>query len=138
MKKHLLVAVLVAVSLGLGVSNTPINAQAKTLSTLPKALRGNWKKHLGWGHYKQSTWEKAYTYVGHKHSFWEGMTQSDTYPSTVRYVISKGHGLYKVHVKTTMGGTSYHVVTMKRTKHTLRVIQNGYGITYTSHHKAIE
>ncbi len=34
--------------------------------------------------------------------------------------------------------TSYHVVTMKRTKHTLRVIQNGYGMTYTSHHKAIE
>ncbi|WP_395390480.1 MULTISPECIES: hypothetical protein [Levilactobacillus] len=61
MKKHLLVAVLAAVSLGLGVSNAPINAQAKTLSTLPKALRGNWKKHLGWGHYKQNTWEKAYT-----------------------------------------------------------------------------
>lgn len=142
MKKNTLMIGLAMVSLDLGLSAAPTTANAKVYSTLTKALRGNWKKHLSWEHNNGKTWEHAYTYVGYKHSFWTGMTQSDTYPETVRYVIGKGHGVYKVHTKTTMGGTQYHVDTMKRTKKSLRLTRYWGGkkssALYTSHHKAIE
>ncbi|MFC6289117.1 hypothetical protein [Levilactobacillus angrenensis] len=142
MKKNILMIGLAMVSLDLGLSAAPTTANAKVYSTLPKALRGNWKKHLSWEHINGKTWEHAYTYVGYKYSFWTGMTQSDTYPETVRYVIGKGHGVYKVHTKTTIGGTQYHVDTMKRTKKSLRLTSYWGGkkssALYTSHHKAIE
>ncbi|MCH4123547.1 MAG: hypothetical protein LKH74_00135 [Levilactobacillus sp.] len=142
MNKNILMVSLATVSLGLGLSATPVTANAKVYSTLPKVLRGNWKKHIGWEHANGKRWERAYTYVGYKHSFWTGMTGSDTYPETVRYVIGKGHGIYKVHTKTTIGGTQYHIVTMKRTKKSLRLTRYWGGkkslARYTSHHKAIE
>ena len=141
MKKNIVLIGLAVVSLGTSLATTSITASAKVYSTMPKALRGNWKRHLNWEHYKGKAWEHAYTYVGYKHSFYSGMTQADVYPSSVLYVVGKGHGIYKVHTKTTLGGTKYHILTMKRTHHSLRVTSHWGGkstITYTSHHKAIQ
>lgn len=141
MKKNILMIGLAMISLGLGLSAAPTTANAKVYSTLPKALRGNWKRHIKWNYTNGKRWENAYTYEGKKHVFWTGATQMDTYPATVRYVVGKGHGVYKVHTKTTMGGTQYHVVTMKRTKNSLRLTSYWGGKSstlYTSHHKAIQ
>lgn len=135
MKKILTIG-LGMLSLSLILVTTPVTANAKVYSTLPKALRGNWKRHRSWVYIHGSfAYENADIYHGAKHSFWTGRTQQDTYPEKVRYVVSKGHGIYKVHTTTDMGGIHYHIDTFKRTKNTLRI--KGY-ITFTSHHKAIE
>lgn len=140
MKKNIVLANLAILSMGIGLSTTTVTANAKVYSTLPKSLRGNWKKHLRWHRSHGKRWEEAYTYVGYKHTFWTGMSQADTYPETVRYVVSKGHGVYKVHTKTDIGGVKYHVDTFKRTKHTLKIKGSGgwYATIYNSHHKARE
>lgn len=141
MKKNILLLGLVMASLGLGLSVTTVTANAKVYSTLPKALRGNWKKHIKWiRSYNGKRTEAAYTYQGFKHTFWTGEAQADTYRETVRYVVSKGHGVYKVHTKTDIGGVKYHVDTFKRTKHTLKITGNGgwYAPIYNSRHKVIQ
>lgn len=139
MKKNIVLIGMAMVSLGLGLSTTSITANAKVYSTLPKALRGHWKKHVKWARGSRGErYEVAYTYQGYKHSFCTGMTQSDTEPESVRYVVSKGHGIYKVHTKTTMGGTRYHIDTFKRTKHTLRIKESHGWLVYNSRHKAVE